>query len=166
MRGMRTATLPVWSSVMVVCAHPDDESFGLGAVLSRFAEAGCRLGLLCFTHGEASTLHDAAGELHAVRADELAAASAVLGVDPVTLLDYPDGGLAAHDVDELADHVIGLCSEATAWRAGAGGMLAWMAPWYGEKSSSPSGFFYCTVCHGRQNAADGYYFITKAQITR
>ena len=110
--------MPVWSSVAVVCAHPDDESFGLGAVLSRFAEAGCRLGLLCFTHGEASTLHDAAGELHAVRADELAAASAVLGVDPVRLLDYPDGGLAAHDIDELADHVIGLCS-ATA----AAGML-------------------------------------------
>jgi N-acetylglucosamine malate deacetylase 2 len=118
MRGMGTTTLPVWSSLAVVCAHPDDESFGLGAVLSRFAEAGCRLGLLCFTHGEASTLHDAAGELHAVRADELAAASAVLGVDPVRLLDYPDGGLGAHDIDELADHVIGLCS-ATA----AAGML-------------------------------------------
>ena len=106
--------MPLWSSVVVVCAHPDDESFGLGAVLSRFAEAGCRLGLLCFTHGEASTLHDAAGELHAVRADELAAASAVLGVDAVRLLDYPDGGVAAHDVDELADHVIGLCSATAA----------------------------------------------------
>ena len=28
-----TRTLPGWSSVLAVVAHPDDESFGLGAIL-------------------------------------------------------------------------------------------------------------------------------------
>jgi len=31
--------LPAWGSVLAVVAHPDDESFGLGAILD--ASAGC-----------------------------------------------------------------------------------------------------------------------------
>ncbi|HET6949116.1 MAG TPA: PIG-L family deacetylase, partial [Acidimicrobiales bacterium] len=86
--------LPAFPSVLVVCAHPDDESFGLGAVLSTLAAAGTRTSALCFTHGEASTLHGVAGDLADVRAGELAAAGAVLGVTEVELLDYPDGHLS------------------------------------------------------------------------
>jgi len=48
---------PAFHGVLVVCAHPDDESFGLGGVLHTVADAGSRLSVLCFTHGEASTLH-------------------------------------------------------------------------------------------------------------
>jgi len=36
-----SAHLPATSSVLAVCAHPDDESFGLGAVLSSWAGARC-----------------------------------------------------------------------------------------------------------------------------
>lgn len=97
--------LPATSSVLVVCAHPDDESFGLGAILSTLADAGSRLSVVCFTHGEASTLHGVAGELRSIRADELATAGAVLGVTHGELLDYPDGNLNAQPVDGLADHV-------------------------------------------------------------
>jgi LmbE family N-acetylglucosaminyl deacetylase len=49
--------------------------------------------VLCFTHAEASTLDGASRPLGAVRAEELRAAAAVLGVDEVTLLSYPDGDL-------------------------------------------------------------------------
>jgi len=97
--------VPATSSVLVVCAHPDDESFGLGAILSTLADAGSRLSALCFTHGEASTLHGVAGELRSIRAAELAAAGAVLGVTHVELLDCPDGNLKAQPLDELASHV-------------------------------------------------------------
>jgi len=88
-----------------VCAHPDDESFGLGAILSTLADTGTRTSALCFTHGEASTLHGVAGDLAAIRADELAAAGAILGVTDLELLDYPDGHLAAQPLDELTGHV-------------------------------------------------------------
>lgn len=98
-------TLPALPNVLVVCAHPDDESFGLGAILSAFAEAGSRLTVLCFTHGEASTLHGVDGDLHSVRAGELIAAGHVLGVSTVELLDYPDGHLSAQPFGDLVNHV-------------------------------------------------------------
>lgn len=100
-------TLPALPSVLVVCAHPDDESFGLGAVLSALTDAGSRVGVLCFTHGEASTLHGVDGDLGSIRAAELAAAGDILGVSHLELLDYPDGHLADQPLDELAHHVTG-----------------------------------------------------------
>lgn len=73
-------------------AHPDDESFGLGALLAALASEGRSVRVLCLTHGEASTL-GAAGDLSRIRSRELAEAAAVLGVAQVDLLDLPDGAL-------------------------------------------------------------------------
>lgn len=100
-----TRQLSGFHDIAVVCAHPDDESFGLGAVLSTLVDAGSRIDLLCFTHGEASTLHGVEGGLAEIRAHELTAAAAVLGLTHTTLLDYPDGRLEAQPLDELADHI-------------------------------------------------------------
>jgi LmbE family N-acetylglucosaminyl deacetylase len=97
--------LPGFQSVLVVCAHPDDESFGLGGVLHSLADAASRLSVLCFTHGEASTLHGVDGDLAIIRADELDAASRRLGVERVELLDYPDGSLTTQAASALAGHV-------------------------------------------------------------
>ena len=110
--------LPPWRSVLAVVAHPDDESFGLGAVLAGFADAGAAVAVLCFTHGESSTLHGIEGDLASLRAAELSGAARVLGVDPVRLVDYPDGALAGVDVDALSAHVLDLAGE-----VGADGLL-------------------------------------------
>ncbi|WP_205650181.1 PIG-L family deacetylase [Actinoplanes solisilvae] len=91
--------------VLVVVAHPDDESFALGAVLDLLTACGVPVTLLCLTHGEASTLHARAGDLATVRGTELRAAAAVLGVESVDLLDYPDAHLGQYPLDELAGHV-------------------------------------------------------------
>ena len=96
--------LPRVQRLLAVCAHPDDESFGLGAVLAAFAATGTRTAGLSFTQGEASTL-GAAADLGAVRAWELAAAADILGVARVNLLTYPDGGLSAAPLDDLVDQV-------------------------------------------------------------
>ena len=99
-------------------AHPDDETFGLGAVAARFAASGTRVHVLCFTHGEASTLNENRADLHQARARELQEAAAELGVASVTLLSYPDGQLSAAAPGELAGHVTQLAA-----RLGAEGLV-------------------------------------------
>ena len=96
--------LPPARSVLAVCAHPDDESFGLGAVLSGFAEGGAEVALLCLTCGEASTL-GAGVDLADRRRLELAAAAAELGAGHVDLRDHPDGALCSVGLDRLAGEV-------------------------------------------------------------
>lgn len=98
------ARLPLWSRVLVVVAHPDDESFGLGAVIDGFARAGAEVDVLCLTMGEASTL-GATADLAAVRADELRRAANALGARSALLRAHPDGALGAVDPALLDDDV-------------------------------------------------------------
>jgi LmbE family N-acetylglucosaminyl deacetylase len=74
--------------------------------------------VLCLTHGAASSLGTGHGGLHQIRAAELAAAAAELGVGDVELLDYPDGALTRQPADLLSGHV-----RHTARRARAGLLL-------------------------------------------
>jgi N-acetylglucosamine malate deacetylase 2 len=100
--------LPAWPTVLAVVAHPDDETFGLGAVIDAMVGTGSTVHVLCFTHGEASTLNQSGADLRTVRAAELRLASAELAVAGCTLLDYPDAGLAAIPSAELEAHVTGV----------------------------------------------------------
>ncbi len=109
--------LPAWQRVLVVVAHPDDESFGLGAVIDAFVTAGAQVEVLCLTMGEASTLAEglspqSVGELPAMRAQELARAADLLGVRRATLVRHPDGALGQQpagaleaDVEAAVDRV-------------------------------------------------------------
>lgn len=97
--------LPSWRHVLAVVAHPDDESFGLGAVLSAFVAAGRKVSVLCLTRGEASTLHGVEGDLVEIRERELENAAAALGVAYVGLRGYPDGGLPSIDLGLLVDDI-------------------------------------------------------------
>jgi N-acetylglucosamine malate deacetylase 2 len=100
------------SSVLAVCAHPDDESFGLGAVLDRFTSNRTTVSVLCFTHGEASTLKAReSGELGERRHSELQAAAAELGIGRVELHDHPDGSLADVPLDQLTTEVATMADE-------------------------------------------------------
>jgi N-acetylglucosamine malate deacetylase 2 len=117
--GQAGPVLPSWPSALAVVAHPDDESFGLGAVIDRLTAAGAAVHIMCYTHGGASTLNATRADLHRARETELRRAAAELGAAGVTLLDYPDGGLAGAPAAELAGHVA-----AAAARAGASGLLA------------------------------------------
>ncbi|WP_020659071.1 PIG-L deacetylase family protein [Amycolatopsis benzoatilytica] len=98
------------TSVLAVIAHPDDESFGLGAVIDAVVASGGRVAVLCFTRGGASTLGGRRPDLATVRAAEFGAAAAILGVTETELLDYPDGGLSSVPLPELAGHVLRLAA--------------------------------------------------------
>ena len=110
--------LPAWASVLAVVAHPDDESFGLGAVIDMLATGGMTVHILCYTHGEASALNEIRADLRHARADEFRQAAAELGAASVTLLDYPDGRLGRFPANELAAH-----AAAAAAGSGASGLL-------------------------------------------
>lgn len=92
--------------MLVVVAHPDDESFALGALLERFISDGAEVSVLCLTRGEASTLGAGTLDLAATREAELVAAGAVLGVTSSRVLDHPDGALAEVDRERLVGDVL------------------------------------------------------------
>lgn len=112
------SALPEWSSVLAVVAHPDDESFGLGAVLDAFSHQGASVSVLCLTRGEASTVHGISGDLRTLRAMELRDAATVLGVTSAELSDYPDGELDRADHEALVREV-----HRAGTRAGADGFV-------------------------------------------
>lgn len=82
--------------LVVVVAHPDDETFGCGSLIAQASAAGARVTVVCATRGEAGErTPDAATDhlpLGEVREQELRDAAAVLGVHRVELLDYADSG--------------------------------------------------------------------------
>lgn len=93
---------PTPQRVLAVCAHPDDESFGLGAIISTLIDQGATVDLVCLTQGEASTLGSPPVGLAEARCGELTAAADVLGITSVHRFDHPDGRLAAVDLAALA----------------------------------------------------------------
>jgi LmbE family N-acetylglucosaminyl deacetylase len=92
--------------MMVVVAHPDDESLGMGGTIARYASEGVSTILLTATRGERGR-HGASrsslpAELGALREAELLAASRVLGISEVRCLGYCDGALDQADPHEAA----------------------------------------------------------------
>ena len=82
--------------VLVVVAHPDDETFGCGSLLLHVASLGARTTVVCATRGEAgeSALSEIGpGQLGDLRERELHDAARILGVSRVELLDYVDSGM-------------------------------------------------------------------------
>ncbi len=84
--------------LLVVVAHPDDETFGCGSLLLHAADHGWRTSVCCATRGEAG--EPAAGRgitrdaLPQARERELRDAARLLGVEHVVLLDHRDSGMA------------------------------------------------------------------------
>jgi LmbE family N-acetylglucosaminyl deacetylase len=103
-------------------AHPDDESFGPGGTLAKYAAEGVVVHYLCGTRGETGTV-DAAllnghADIAALRTAELNCAAQALGLKGVHFLGYRDSGmpgapdnhfenaLFAAPLDEVAARVI------------------------------------------------------------
>ncbi len=83
--------------LLVVFAHPDDESFGPGGTLALYAQRGVEIHLICMTRGEAGkipdtlvTSYDSVAQL---REAELRCAAAQLGLTEIYFMDYRDSGM-------------------------------------------------------------------------
>lgn len=97
-------------TILLVYAHPDDESFGPAATVARYSRYGVRTCLVCATRGEKGSLGSppvATPEtLGAVREQELRCAAAALGIREIQLLNYRDGELDRVEPHELKDRVL------------------------------------------------------------
>jgi LmbE family N-acetylglucosaminyl deacetylase len=131
-RSLQLAAPGAGTRVVVVAAHPDDESLGAGGLIASAAAAGARVHVIVASNGEAShpgSPTHSAGRLAEIRRHEVRAAVAEL--DPaagVTLLDLPDGRLREHArelVDAIATHL--------ADRVHGGGGILLVTPWRGDR---------------------------------
>jgi LmbE family N-acetylglucosaminyl deacetylase len=87
-------------TVLALWAHPDDETYLSGGLMSAVAAAGQRVVCATASAGEHGTPDSAtwpAERLGQVRRWEAAAAMAVLGVEEHHVEGLPDGALADHD---------------------------------------------------------------------
>ncbi|HEY2905976.1 MAG TPA: PIG-L deacetylase family protein [Vicinamibacterales bacterium] len=85
--------------MLVVAAHPDDETLGFGGVLARYADQGVQTFLVTATRGERGRFfghaadrpeHPGTSALAEIRERELHAAAGALGIRRVFLLDFED----------------------------------------------------------------------------
>ena len=77
--------------VLVVVAHPDDAEYGLSVAVNSFTAAGKEVGYLLLTAGEAGIRDMEPAKTKALRAHEQRAACQEVGVEHLTILDFPDG---------------------------------------------------------------------------
>src|SRR5258706_12219095 len=83
---------------LLICfPHPDDESFGIGSLLAKYAAGGVEVTPICTTNGDVGSMppellkgYDSPG---AVRLAELACAAQVLGIKETITLGYRDSGM-------------------------------------------------------------------------
>jgi LmbE family N-acetylglucosaminyl deacetylase len=95
--------------LLVVMAHPDDESMGCGGLILRHTRAGIPVHLICATRGEAGWSGKPIGakreDLAQIRTQELDEAAAALAISGVELWDYPDGGVEKADPQEITQRI-------------------------------------------------------------
>jgi LmbE family N-acetylglucosaminyl deacetylase len=86
-------------ALLLVAAHPDDETLGLGATTSALAQRGVSVQVVSVTDGEAAYSQDAGGRarLAETRRDELVAAAARLRQARPIFLGIPDGEITANE---------------------------------------------------------------------
>jgi N-acetyl-1-D-myo-inositol-2-amino-2-deoxy-alpha-D-glucopyranoside deacetylase len=110
--------------LLAVFAHPDDEAFGTGGTLARYAAEGAHIVLVCATRGEVGEIADESlatpDTLGEVRENELRCAAGALGISEVIFLGYRDSGMDGTPenddlraftnapADEAISHLVGI----------------------------------------------------------
>jgi LmbE family N-acetylglucosaminyl deacetylase len=106
---------PGGRSLLAVFAHPDDESFGPGGTLAKYAAEGVGVFLITATRGEAGMTGglpiNGPQELSQVREQELMCSCRVLGIRRLCFLDYLDGRLDSYDPLEVEGKIVRLMRE-------------------------------------------------------
>jgi LmbE family N-acetylglucosaminyl deacetylase len=95
--------------MLLVFAHPDDESFWAGGTAAKYVKAGWDVDLIYATRGEKGKLgvYENVNEekLGDIRQKEAVKAGTLLGISTITFLGYKDGTLAQEIPGEIEDKI-------------------------------------------------------------
>jgi N-acetylglucosamine malate deacetylase 2 len=98
--------------ILLIFAHPDDESFVAAGLTRRYTDLGAAIALVTATRGEAGSCGDPPlcrpDELPALRESELREAAAFLGVRDVHVLGYRDQHLSEAPPHQIRAELVGL----------------------------------------------------------
>jgi LmbE family N-acetylglucosaminyl deacetylase len=97
--------------LLLVLAHPDDESLGNGGMIAKYASEGVDIHLVTATRGEQGWFgptdeNPGPQALGRIREEELRGAAEVLGLSEVAFLGYEDGELADAPADEVIAKIV------------------------------------------------------------
>jgi LmbE family N-acetylglucosaminyl deacetylase len=94
-------------SMLLVFAHPDDESFGMAGTVKKYTQQGVPVDLICATRGEKGARLDVPANVDTgtAREAELRAAAAIMGIRNIYFLGYIDAELDKADADEVINKI-------------------------------------------------------------
>jgi N-acetylglucosamine malate deacetylase 1 len=95
--------------ILVLCAHPDDETLGLGGTLSLHSKNGDQVFVLFFTDGETARKKDSKDVI--LRKKQAIAACKILGIKKTKFLNYPDENLDTFPLLEISRHIESIITE-------------------------------------------------------
>lgn len=91
------------NKVLVVAAHPDDDILGMGGTLARYARQGHLIKVIFMTDGVSS--RENKPESAAKRFESATKALKLLGVEDVSVANFPDNQLDKIGVLEISRHI-------------------------------------------------------------
>jgi LmbE family N-acetylglucosaminyl deacetylase len=107
-------------TLVAIFAHPDDESFGIGGTLAKYAHQGMATYYVCATRGESGTVDaammDGYTSIAELRSHELECASHELGLAGVNYLNYRDSGMLGSEDNRHADSLFAAATDEVAQR--------------------------------------------------
>ena len=94
--------------LLLVFAHPDDESSSVAGTTAKYTQRGVSVDLICATRGEKGTRLDVPPDMATATAREagLRVAADITGIRDIYFLDYVDGDLEKADAGEVANRVM------------------------------------------------------------
>lgn len=110
--GLSTIGVKTGPPVLLgIFAHPDDESFGPGGTLARYAATGAHVHVIIATDGIAGSVEDGSQlkeheSLAQVRSAELSNAAVRLGIHSIWSLPYRDSGMRGSEANAHVDALI------------------------------------------------------------
>lgn len=85
-------------------AHPDDETYGMGATIRKLSNAGHEVGVISFTNGVGARLGSTKEEAKSREASS-SEASSILGFRWLQQLDFPDNQMDSVPIIEIIRHI-------------------------------------------------------------